>query len=167
MLDETEFLSHVGVRAISRHHLDHPYMLELVGMRNEVRYEPGESLTGLFGSNSNWRGPTWFPVSCLLVESLEQFHRYYGDDFRIECPIGSGRSLSLAEIADVVAERLASNIRRDADGRRPVFGDVESFHCPALAGLDPILRVFPRRHRPRRRRESPDRLDGPIGLSHR
>ena len=143
MLDEAEFLSPHGVRAVSRHHLDNPYMLELGGMRNEVRYEPGESSTGLFGGNSNWRGPIWFPVNYLLVESLRRFHGYYGDDFRVECPTDSGQYLSLGEIADVVAERLVSIFRRGPDGRRPVFGEVKLFQRdPRWRDLIPFHEYF-------------------------
>ena len=91
MLDETEFLSQYGVRALSRHHLDHPYTLELDGMHYTVQYQPAESNSGLFGGNSNWRGPIWFPVNYLIIESLQQFHHYYGDDFKVECPTGSGQ----------------------------------------------------------------------------
>jgi hypothetical protein len=143
MLDEGEFLSEYGVRAISRHHRDHPYVLELGGMVHIVRYEPGESSTGLFGGNSNWRGPIWFPVNYLIVEALRQFHRYYGDDFRVESPTGSGAHRSLAEIADDLAERLVSIFRRDADGRRPVFGGVEQFNeDPRWRDLIPFHEYF-------------------------
>ncbi len=127
MLDESEFLSSYGVRAISRHHADHPYVLEIGGGRYTVEYLPGESNTGLFGGNSNWRGPIWFPVNYLLFESLQQFHHYYGDDFKVECPTGSGRYLTLDEIADELGGRLARIFLRDEHGRRPVFGDNELF----------------------------------------
>ncbi|HXU44945.1 MAG TPA: glucosidase, partial [Thermoanaerobaculia bacterium] len=123
MLDETEFLSPHGVRALSRHHLDHPYRLTVGDRSFSVSYQPGESDSGLFGGNSNWRGPVWFPVNYLIVESLRRFQTYYGDEFRIECPTGSGRLLSLGQIADEIARRLASLFLPDFAGRRPVFGD--------------------------------------------
>jgi len=127
ILDETEMLSAYGVRALSRHHLDHPYTLDVGGMQYTVRYLPAESDSGLFGGNSNWRGPIWFPVNYLIVEALQQYHHYYGDDFKVECPTGSGRFLTLDEIATELSERLARLFLLDADGRRPVLGDVERF----------------------------------------
>jgi hypothetical protein len=104
-------------------HRDAPYRLEVDGNEFTVEYQPGESTTAAFGGNSNWRGPIWFPINFLLIESLQKFHHYYGDDFRVECPTGSGQSMSLAQVADVLARRLASLFLRGADGRRPVFGD--------------------------------------------
>jgi hypothetical protein len=123
MLDATEFLSDHGVRAISKHHEADPYILEHDGQRYSIGYVPGESDSGLFGGNSNWRGPVWMPVNYLLVESLYEFHRYYGDDFRVECPTGSGKYLSLCEIAEELSRRLAGLFLRGAAGRRPVFGE--------------------------------------------
>ncbi len=125
MLDETEFLSPCGVRSLSRHHRDHPYELEADGERFTVRYEPGESESGLFGGNSNWRGPVWMPVNFLLVESLRRFHSYYGDEFQIECPTGSGQFLTIAGVADELSRRLTRIFLRDDSGRRPVFGGSE------------------------------------------
>ncbi len=125
MLDETEFLSPYGIRAISRHHLDHPYELHAAGQHLQVRYEPAESSSGLFGGNSNWRGPIWMPVNYLLIESLQKFHHYYGDDFKVECPTGSGRFLTLAEIAAELTLRLSRLFLKDAHGRRPVSGTHE------------------------------------------
>ena len=122
MLDPAEFLSDHGVRAVSRYHADHPYELHVNGTVHAVRYEPGESTSGLFGGNSNWRGPIWFPINYLLIESLQKFHHYYGDDFLVECPTGSGQKLTLWQIADYVSQRLISIFVRGADGRRPVFG---------------------------------------------
>jgi hypothetical protein len=122
MLDETEFLSPYGVRALSRVHEREPYVYHVDGMDLHVRYQPAESDSGLFGGNSNWRGPIWFPVNFLLIESLQKFHHYYGDDFRIECPTGSGRFLTLDEIAAELATRLSRIFLKDADGLRPVFG---------------------------------------------
>jgi hypothetical protein len=123
MLDPEEFLSDHGVRGISRHHADHPYMLQVNGMEYAVRYEPGESTTGLFGGNSNWRGPVWFPINFLLIEALQKFHHYYGDDFLVECPTGSGTKLTLWEVAENLSCRLTHIFLRGPDGRRPVFGN--------------------------------------------
>jgi hypothetical protein len=131
MLDPQEFLSDYGVRGLSRYHLDHPYAADFDGRRYEVHYEPGESTTGLFGGNSNWRGPVWLPINFLLIEALTKFHQYYGDDFLVECPTGSGQLRTLREIADELASRLKRIFLRGSDGRRPVFGDVELFqHDP-------------------------------------
>jgi hypothetical protein len=127
MLDEEEFLSPYGVRAVSRYHRDHPYVLSVDGHEHRVDYEPGESTTGLFGGNSNWRGPVWFPVNYLLIESLQKFHHYFGDDFTVECPTGSGRMLTLGEVAAELSRRLSRTFLRSDDGRRAVFGEVERF----------------------------------------
>jgi hypothetical protein len=127
MLDPAEFLSEYGVRGISRYHLDQPFRLQLSGTTHEVQYEPGESTTGVFGGNSNWRGPIWLPINFLLIEALEKFHHYYGDDFLVECPSGSGQMRTLRQTADEVATRLKRLFLRDPTGRRPVFGDVEIF----------------------------------------
>jgi len=134
MLDETEFLSDYGVRALSRHHEEQPYVFPVNGMELSVRYRPAESDSGLFGGNSNWRGPIWFPVNYLIIESLQRFHHYYGEDFKVECPTGSGRYLTLLEIADELSQRLTRIFRRDATGQRPVFS-----HHPRL-GNDPQFR---------------------------
>jgi hypothetical protein len=123
MLDETEFLSPNGVRALSKAHEAQPYVLEHGGSRFGAGYVPGESDSNLFGGNSNWRGPVWMPVNYLLVESLREFHRYYGDDFTVECPVGSGRKLNLREVADELSRRLGRLFLRGPDGRRPCFGD--------------------------------------------
>jgi hypothetical protein len=122
MLDETEFLSDYGVRALSRVHAEHPYVFPVNGTNLTVRYQPAESDSGLFGGNSNWRGPVWFPVNYLLIESLQKFHHYYGEDFRIECPTGSGRFVTLEEAAEELSSRLTRLFLRDGTGRRPVFG---------------------------------------------
>jgi hypothetical protein len=122
MLDETEFLSDYGVRSISKYHEQHPFVLEHDGSRFAIGYAPGESTSGVFGGNSNWRGPIWLPVNFLLTESLYRFHRYYGDDFRVEYPAGSGTFLSLAEVANELARRMCALFLRDKDGRRPVLG---------------------------------------------
>jgi len=119
MLDENEFLSPYGIRAMSKHHEANPYRLTVGGQSLEVRYEPGESSSGLFGGNSNWRGPIWFPVNFLLLDAMREYHRYYGDDFRIECPTGSGKYVSIAEAADEVSRRLVSIFLPDETGVRP------------------------------------------------
>jgi hypothetical protein len=131
MLDETEFLSDYGIRAVSKYHEANPYRLEFDGMSYSVKYEPAESSSGLFGGNSNWRGPIWFPINYLLIESLQKFHHYYGDDFKIECPTGSGRYLTINEVADELSQRLIKTFRRDESGRRPFYGGNEYFqHDP-------------------------------------
>jgi Glycosyl hydrolase family 63 C-terminal domain len=122
VLDENEFLSPYGIRALSRSHMEEPYELELDGQRHRVDYEPGESSTGLFGGNSNWRGPVWFPVNYLMIEALQKYHHYYGETFRIECPTGSGRYMNLWEVASELSQRLTSLFMRDANGRRPADG---------------------------------------------
>ena len=121
MLDETEFLSEYGIRAISKHHDEHPYVFNVGGMDLSVKYLPGESNSGLFGGNSNWRGPIWFPVNYLLIESLQKFHHYYGDDFKIECPTGSGKFVTIDEAAREISARLTRIFLKDVNGRRPVF----------------------------------------------
>ncbi len=127
MLDPEEFLSDYGIRAISKYHAEHPYVYRANGMEYVVRYEPGESSTGLFGGNSNWRGPIWFPINFLLIETLQKFYHYYGDDFLVECPTGSGNKLTLWQIADQLSCRLTHIFLRGEDGRRPVFGTNETF----------------------------------------
>jgi hypothetical protein len=129
MLDESEFLSDYGVRSLSRAHLEQPYVFSCVNHPATVRYEPGESGSGLFGGNSNWRGPIWFPVNYLLVTSLRRFAEYYGPEFRIEYPTGSGESRSIDEVADALTERLTRLFRRDAGSRRPMFGTREKLQA--------------------------------------
>ena len=125
ILDKNEFLSDYGIRSLSRYHLEHPYVFETGDFRAEVKYVPAESDSDLFGGNSNWRGPIWMPINYLIIESLNKFHEFYGDDFRVECPVGSARMLSLKEIADELRSRLINIFRRDDKGRRPVFGTYE------------------------------------------
>lgn len=125
MLDETEFLSDYGVRSLSRMHHDQPYVFSCCGNPLSVNYQPAESESGLFGGNSNWRGPIWFPVNYMVVTSLRRFAQYYGEDFEIECPTGSGKFLSLDAVADELTLRLTRLFRKDDNGRRPVFGDDE------------------------------------------
>jgi Glycosyl hydrolase family 63 C-terminal domain len=127
MLDETEFLSDHGIRAISRFHKDNPYILHVNGDEHRVDYEPGESSSGLFGGNSNWRGPIWFPVNYLMIESLQKFHHYYGDNLKVECPTGSGVFMNLWEVSEELSRRLSRIFLRDKDGQRPVFGSLEKF----------------------------------------
>ncbi len=127
MLDESEFLSPHGIRALSRFHKDHPYILEVDGREHRVDYEPAESSSGLFGGNSNWRGPIWFPVNYLLIESLQKFHHYYGDDFKVECPTGSGEMMNLWDVSKELSRRLSHIFLKDDKGKRPVFGDSEKF----------------------------------------
>jgi hypothetical protein len=123
LLDEQEFLSPYGVRSVSRIHRERPYVFHVNGETFRVDYEPGESTTGLFGGNSNWRGPVWLPINHLLIEALERYHHYYGEALRVECPTGSGRHLTLQEVADELRARLASLFLPDAQGRRPCHGD--------------------------------------------
>ncbi|QDA58621.1 MGH1-like glycoside hydrolase domain-containing protein [Hymenobacter jejuensis] len=122
MLDESEFLSEYGVRALSRYHLEHPYVYETPEMDFSVRYDPGESVSDLFGGNSNWRGPIWFPINYLIIESLQRFHFYYGDTFEVEYPTGSGQFSTLKEIAAALSERLTKLFVRNKKGQRPAFG---------------------------------------------
>ncbi|MBC7927906.1 MAG: glucosidase, partial [Bryobacteraceae bacterium] len=122
MLDENEFLSPYGIRALSRVYKDQPYVLPVNGNQYTVSYEPAESSTGLFGGNSNWRGPIWFPVNYLLIESLQRFHHYYGDEFKVEFPTGSGTYLSLWDVAAELSHRLTHIFLKDKEGNRPVHG---------------------------------------------
>jgi mannosylglycerate hydrolase MGH1-like protein len=127
MLDENEFLSPYGIRALSRYHAEHPYIFNAGGQEYRVNYLPAESDTGMFGGNSNWRGPVWMPVNALLIRSLLSFYLYYGNNFKIECPTGSGKSMNLFEVAREIANRLTGIFLRDKSGRRPVYGGSEKF----------------------------------------
>jgi len=127
MLDESEFLGPFGIRAISRHHAEHPYVFDIAGQEFRVGYEPAESHTGMFGGNSNWRGPVWFPMNLVILRGLRQLHAYYGDNLKVECPTGSGIELNLLEVAEEIGRRLTSIFTRDEAGRRPVFGGIEPF----------------------------------------
>jgi hypothetical protein len=127
MLDEQEFLSPYGIRALSQFHRAHPYTLSAMGMEYRVDYEPAESSTGLFGGNSNWRGPVWFPVNYLIIESLQKFHYFLGEEYRVECPVGSNRHMHLGDVAIELSRRLTHLFLRGPDGRRPVFGGMEKF----------------------------------------
>jgi hypothetical protein len=127
MLDEHEFLSPYGVRALSQIHREDPYVLNVDGTEHRVDYEPGESSTGVFGGNSNWRGPIWFPLNFLLVESLQRFHHYFGNGFKVEFPTGSGNMKTLSDVAGELSRRMTNIFLRDENGRRPVFGNLEKF----------------------------------------
>ncbi len=127
VLSEARLLSPHGVRSVSKRHAEHPYVLELDGQRFVLDYAPGESTSGLFGGNSNWRGPVWFPLNYLLIESLQRYHYFLGDDFRLQCPSGSGNQATLWEIATELSRRLIDIFLKDATGRRPVYGRIEKF----------------------------------------
>jgi Glycosyl hydrolase family 63 C-terminal domain len=127
MLDEQEFLSPYGIRSLSRAHSDQPYVLRMDGTEYRVDYEPAESRTGVFGGNSNWRGPVWFPVNYLIIESLQKFHYYFGDEFKVECPTGSGQMMTLWEVAKELSRRLVAIFLPGPDGVRPVHGSNSEF----------------------------------------
>jgi hypothetical protein len=127
MLDENEFLSPYGIRALSRYHAEHPYVFHVGGQEYRVSYLPAESDTGMFGGNSNWRGPIWMPVNGLIIRALLQYHAYYGNDFTVECPTGSGRQMNLYQVAEEITRRLTSIFLRDPSGRRPVHGGTRKF----------------------------------------
>jgi hypothetical protein len=127
LLDEHEFLGDYGIRALSKHHVQHPYIFNFNGQEHRVDYDPAESSSGLFGGNSNWRGPIWFPVNYLLIESLQKFHHYLGDDFKVECPTGSGRMLNLWEVANEISRRLIKIFLPNESGDRPVYGNTKQF----------------------------------------
>ncbi|MBD2743023.1 glucosidase [Coleofasciculus sp. FACHB-1120] len=127
MLDENEFLSPYGIRSVSKFHAKNPYIFGVNGEQYRVDYEPAESSSGLFGGNSNWRGPIWFPINYLIIESLQKFHYYLGDDFQVECPTGSGQMMNLWEVATELSQRLTRIFLQDESGKRPVYGDSETF----------------------------------------
>jgi hypothetical protein len=137
MLDEAEFLSDFGVRSLSKYHEANPYVFISDHEKQTVQYIPGESDSWMFGGNSNWRGPIWFPMNFLIIESLQKFHHYYGPEFRVEHPTGSGNMRTLEEIAADLTERLNKLFLRDATGRRPVFGD------SAKSQTDPHFKDYP------------------------
>ncbi len=143
MLDENEFLSPHGIRSISKFHALNPYVLTIDNQEYRVGYDPAESTSGLFGGNSNWRGPVWFPLNFLIIESLQRFHYYYGDSLRVECPTGSGKMMTLWEVAEFLSRRLTSIFLRDGNGRRPVFGGNELFQTdPHWRDLIPFYEYF-------------------------
>jgi hypothetical protein len=127
LLDENEFLGPHGIRSLSRYHLDHPFVFHVGGQEYKVQYLPAESNTGMFGGNSNWRGPVWMPVNALIVRALVNLYAFYGDEFKVQCPTGSGPYLTLFEVSQELARRLTGTFLRDADGRRPVYGGTTRF----------------------------------------
>ncbi|MGZ3479655.1 MAG: MGH1-like glycoside hydrolase domain-containing protein, partial [Myxococcaceae bacterium] len=127
MLDEAEFLGDHGIRSVSRYHQEHPFVVNVDGREYRVDYLPAESNTGMFGGNSNWRGPVWMPVNMLLWGALLRLGAYFGDGFKVECPTGSGKEMNLFQVAHELAGRLIGTFTRDASGRRPVFGGSERF----------------------------------------
>jgi hypothetical protein len=127
MLDENEFLSPYGIRSLSKYHLQHPFVFHLEGQEYKVQYLPAESNTGMFGGNSNWRGPIWMPVNVLIIRGLASMYPFYGDDFKVECPTGSGKYMTLFEVCQEIAQRLSRIFVRDESGKRPVYGGAKKF----------------------------------------
>jgi hypothetical protein len=127
MLDENEFFGPYGIRSLSKYHGEHPFVFNLDGQEFKVQYLPAESNTGMFGGNSNWRGPVWMPVNALLIRSLLNLYQFYGDDFKVECPTRSGKYMTLFEVAKEIAGRLSKIFLRDANGKRPVYGGTKKF----------------------------------------
>jgi hypothetical protein len=127
MLDENEFLSAYGIRALSRYHAKHPYVFRVGQQDYSVSYLPGESDTGMFGGNSNWRGPIWMPLNGLIIRALLQYYAYYGGEFTVECPTGSGKQMNLYQVAEELSRRLNNIFLKDKDGRRPVYGGTRKF----------------------------------------
>ena len=127
MLDENEFFGPHGIRSLSRYHLEHPYSIRIEGQEYGVQYLPAESNTGMFGGNSNWRGPVWMPVNQLIMRALFNLYQFYGNDFTVECPTGSGKYMNLLEVAEEISHRLTGIFLRDSSGRRPVYGGTEKF----------------------------------------
>jgi hypothetical protein len=126
-LDESRLLSPYGIRSVSKRHREHPFVFQADGKEYKLDYEPAESTTGVFGGNSNWRGPVWFPLNYLLIESLQQFHYYLGGDYQVECPTGSGQEATLWEVATELSRRLLEIFLKDESGRRPLYGGIEKF----------------------------------------
>jgi hypothetical protein len=127
MLDEKEFLGPHGIRSLSRYHLEHPFVFDVEGREYRVDYLPAESNTGMFGGNSNWRGPVWMPINALLVRALLNLYQFYGDEFKVECPTGSGMHMTLFEVAKELSRRISSTFLRDQSGKRPVYGGTRKF----------------------------------------
>ncbi len=167
MLDETEFLGPHGIRSLSRRHAEDPYRVDVHGQTYEVRYLPAESDSGMFGGNSNWRGPVWFPVNYLLLRGLLHLYAFYGDDFTVECPTGSGVQRTLFEVAEEIGRRLTSIFLPDDNGRRPVFGATERFQSdPAWNDMLLFYEYFDGDDGSGPGGESPDRVDRPGGADH-
>ena len=161
LLDEEEFLSPYGVRSLSKVHEKEPFVFNVGGEEHRVAYIPGESDSWMFGGNSNWRGPIWFPLNYLLIEALERYHQFYGDTLQVECPTGSGVMMNLAEVAQELMKRLVRLFEPDETGRRPCHGTEERFmDDPHWKNLILFLRVFSRGNRPRTWSQSSDRMDG-------
>jgi hypothetical protein len=127
MLDENEFLSPYGIRSLSKFHLNQPYTFHVDGVSHTISYQPAESQSGLFGGNSNWRGPIWFPINFLLIEALQKFHHFYGDTLKVECPTGSGNLMTLDEVAADLSQRLIRMFIPDQNGQRPIYGGLNTF----------------------------------------
>ncbi len=127
LLDENEFLGPHGIRSLSRYHLDHPFTFRVGGQEYRVQYLPAESDSGMFGGNSNWRGPVWMPVNVLIIRALLSLYSFFGEEFKVQCPAGSGRLMTLFEVAREICRRLAGTFLRAADGRRPVYGGTKKF----------------------------------------
>ena len=162
MLDENEFLSPYGIRSLSAAHRDQPFKFEFGGRHHEVQYVPGESESGMFGGNSNWRGPIWFPTNFLLIQSLKRYHVYYGDDFKVECPTGSGNCMTLLEIARELERRMISLFEADKKGARPAHGGEQRYSDdPAWKDLILFYEYFHADSGDRTRSEPPNWLDGP------
>jgi hypothetical protein len=143
MLDEREFLSHFGIRSVSRFHAGHPYTLRMGNEQDYVTYLPAESDSGMFGGNSNWRGPIWMPINGLIIRGLLQYYQYYGNDFLIECPTGSGRRMNLYQVAQEIGRRLSTIFLRDDRGRRPLYGGTRMFqHDPHWRDLILFFEYF-------------------------
>jgi hypothetical protein len=129
MLDENEFLGPYGIRSLSKFHEQHPFVFHVQGQEYRVDYLPAESNTGMFGGNSNWRGPVWMPVNVMIIRALLSFYLYYGDNFKIECPTGSGKMMNLFEVSKEIADRLSHIFLRNKQGKRPVYGGTEKFQA--------------------------------------
>jgi len=160
MLDENEFLSPHGIRALSKYHEQVPYVLHVDGADHVVDYEPGESTSGLFGGNSNWRGPVWFPVNYLLIESLQKFHHYYGDDLKVECPTGSGIMMDLWEVSQELSRRLTRLFLKTMMDVARSLARIINFKPTAFPRPAPLSRILSRRRRPRPGCLPPNRLTG-------
>jgi hypothetical protein len=132
MLDEKEFLSPYGIRSLSKEYQEHPYSVYIDGQQFGIEYAPAESTTGAFGGNSNWRGPIWMPINALIIRGLLNLYTYYGNDFTVECPTGSGRKMNLFQVAKEISARLERIFLIDRNGRRPVFGGSEKFQTDPL-----------------------------------
>ena len=160
MLDEDEFLSPYGIRSLSRYHAHTPYVFHVGDQEYQVSYLPAESDSGMFGGNSNWRGPIWMPVNALIVRALLQYYAYYGNSFTIECPTGSGRRMTLYGVAEEIARRLSAIFLKDGDGRRPVYGGAAKFQDdPHWRDLILFYEYFHGDNGAGPRRQPPDRVD--------